>query len=111
MIFVVDTTGAQQNQQKHDQPWENVMTVTFEIPQAIEQQLRINGVDVNREARLAYLVELYRQERISRDVLSEALGLGFHQTEQVLKEHGIGDDFTLEEFQAERALLREAGSR
>jgi predicted HTH domain antitoxin len=87
------------------------MTISFEISQAIEQQIRTNGVDVNREAKVAYLVELYRQERITRDDLSEALGLGFHQTEQVLKERGVGDDFTLDEFHAERALLREAGSR
>ena len=60
---------------------------------------------------MAYLVELYRRERITRDDLSEALSLGFHQTEQLLKEHGVGDDFTLEEFQAEQAFLRKVGPR
>ena len=60
---------------------------------------------------MAYLVDLYRRERITRDDLGEALGLGFHQTEQLLKEHGIGDDFTLEEFQAERAFLSKVGPR
>ena len=89
---------------------EKVMTIRFEIPQAMEQQIRTDGVDLNREAKVAYLVDLYRHERITRDDLSEALGLGFHQTEQLLKEHGVGDDFTLEEFEAERALLRETGA-
>jgi predicted HTH domain antitoxin len=87
------------------------MTITFEIPQGIEQQVRSNGADINREAKAAYLVNLYRQERITRDDLSESLGLGFHQTEQLLKDHGVGDDFTPDEFEAERALLREAGFR
>ena len=86
------------------------MTISFDLPQEIEQQIRTNGADLNREAKVAYLVELYRQERITRDDLSESLSLGFHQTEQLLKDHGVGDDFTLEEFEAERALLREAGS-
>jgi hypothetical protein len=26
--------------------------------------------------------------------------------QQLIKEHGVGDDFTLEEFEAERAVLR-----
>jgi predicted HTH domain antitoxin len=76
----------------------------------MQEQIPINGVDLNREAKAAYLVDLYRHERITRDDLSEALGLGFHQTEQLLKEHGVGDDFNLEEFQAERGLLRETGT-
>jgi predicted HTH domain antitoxin len=91
--------------------WRRLMTISFELPQNIEQQVRTNGADLNREAKVAYLIDLYRQERITRDDLSEALDLGFHQTEQLLKEHGVGDDFTLEEFEAERALLREVHSR
>jgi hypothetical protein len=39
------------------------------------------------------------------------VGLGFHQTEQLLKDHGVGLDFTLEEFEAERAFLRKARGR
>jgi hypothetical protein len=39
------------------------------------------------------------------------LGLGFHETEQVLKEHGVGHDFTPEEFEAERTFLREVRRR
>ena len=87
------------------------MTIIFELPPNIEQRALTNGADLNREAKVAYLVNLYRRERITRDDLSEALGLGFHQTEQLLKEHGVGDDFTLEEFQAEQAFLRKVGPR
>ena len=83
------------------------MTISFELPQNIEQRVRIEGGDPSREAKEAYLLDLYRQERISHDDLSEALGLGFHQTQQLIKEHGVGDDFTLAEFEAERAVLRE----
>jgi hypothetical protein len=85
------------------------MTIRFELPQNIEQRVCTSGADVNREAKVAYLVDHCRQQRITRDDLSEALDLGFHQTEQLLKKHS--DDFTLEEFEAERALLREVGPR
>ena len=74
------------------------MTIIFELPPNIEQQALTNGSDLNGEAKVAYLVHLYRRSGLRRDDLSEALGLGFHQTEQLLKEHGVGDDFTLEEF-------------
>ncbi len=83
------------------------MTISFEIPQNIEQRLHTEGADLNREAKVAYLVELYRQVRITHDDLSEALGPGFHQTEQLIKEYGVGDDFTLAEFEAERKVIRE----
>jgi predicted HTH domain antitoxin len=87
------------------------MTISFEIPPNIEQRVRTAGADPNREAKEIYLIDLYRQERITHDDLSEALGLGFHQTQQLIKEHGAGDDFTLAEFEAERTVLREMERR
>lgn len=87
------------------------MTITFEMPPNIERRVRMEGIDPSREAKEAYLIELYRRERISHDELSEALGLGFHQTQQIIKDHGAGDDFTLAEFEAERAALREMERR
>jgi predicted HTH domain antitoxin len=82
------------------------MTISFELPHNIERRVRVEGADPGQEAKEAYLLDLYRRERISHDDLSEALGLGFHQMQQLIKEHGVGDDFTLEEFEAERAVLR-----
>jgi predicted HTH domain antitoxin len=87
------------------------MNISFDLPRNIERLVCLKGADPSREAKEAYLFELYRQERISHDELSEALGLGFHQTQQLIKEHGAGDDFTLEEFEAERKVLREMERR
>ena len=87
------------------------MSISFDLPPNIEQRVRIGGADPSREAKEAYLIDLYRQERITHDDLGDALGLGFHQTEQLLKDHGVGLDFTLEEFEAERAFLRQARDR
>ena len=87
------------------------MSISFDLPPNIEQRVCNEGTDPNREAKEAYLVDLYRQERITHDDVGDALGLGFHQTEQLLKDHGVGLDFTLEEFEAERAFLRTARER
>ena len=87
------------------------VSISFEIPQDIEQQLRTNGADLNGKAREAFLIELYREEQISHAQLREALGLSFHEVEQLIKERGAGHDLSLEEFEAGRELLRKARPR
>ena len=51
------------------------MTIQFEIPHDIGQELGSNGADLNGEAREASFVELYRQNRITHHQLAEALRL------------------------------------
>ena len=87
------------------------MTISFELPMEIEQQIRTDGADLDREARELYLVELYRQDRISHTQLCDALGVGFHETEKLIKDHGTGQDFPLEQFEEQRAFLRGVRSR
>lgn len=87
------------------------MSISIEVPGDLERELRAAGVDLDREAREDFLVGLYRRGRITHDDLSEALGLGFDQTRRVLKDHGVGDDYDLEEFEAERAFLRRLDRR
>lgn len=87
------------------------MTIRFEIPPDIEQQIRTDGVDLDREARELYLLELYRQDRISHAQLRDALGVGFHEAERLIKAHGAGHDFPLDEFEEQRAFLSGAGSQ
>jgi Uncharacterised protein family (UPF0175) len=84
------------------------MTISFEIPQEIEQQIRTNGADLNRDAREVYLMEQFRQAKITHRQLEEALNLSFHETEQLLKQRGMGQDLDIEEFEAGREFLRKA---
>ena len=84
------------------------MTISFELPPDIEQQIRTTGADLDREARELYLVELYRQDRISHAQLRDALGVSFHEAEKLIKDHGAGHDFPLDEFEEQRAFLRGA---
>ena len=87
------------------------MTIRFEIPPDIEQQIRTQGADLDREARELYLLELYRLDRISHAQLRDALGVSFHEAERLIKDHGAGHDFPLEEFERQRDFLNGAGSR
>jgi Uncharacterised protein family (UPF0175) len=84
------------------------MTISFEIPREIEQRIRTNGTDLDRKAREAFLVELYREQEITQHQLGEALGLDDYETDGLLKRYGVGYDLTLEEFEAQRAFLRES---
>jgi hypothetical protein len=84
------------------------MNISFEIPQEIEQQIRTNGVDLDRDAKEVYLMEQYRQAKITHRQLETALDLSFHETERLLKQRGMGQDLDVEEFQAGREFLRKA---
>ncbi len=77
------------------------MSITFEIPHDIEQQLCTNGADLNGEAREAFLVELYRQDRITHGQLGRAMGLDAYETDGVLKRHGVTYDLSAEELDAQ----------
>ncbi len=84
------------------------MTIQFEIPHDIERELAGDLVDLNSEARELFLVELYRQDRITHHQLAEALGLGRLETEGVLKRHGVSSGVSAGEMRAQSAALRDA---
>lgn len=81
------------------------MSISFEIPQEIEQQLRANGANLDEEAKEAYLVELYRKEKITHHQLSQALSLSRYETDGILKRHGVELELTLEEFRSQVTSL------
>jgi hypothetical protein len=69
------------------------------------------SADLNREAKEVYLMEQYRQAKLSHRQLQEALGLSFHDTEQLLKKRGLGQDLEIEEFGAGLDRLKKARPR
>jgi hypothetical protein len=87
------------------------MTISFEIPRDIEEQVRSDGSDPSREAREVFLMDQYRRAKITHRQLEEALGLGFQETEERLKGRGLGQDLAVEEFGAGRDILRGARPR
>lgn len=87
------------------------MTISFEIPQEIEQQIRADGVDLVRDAKEVYLMEQYRQAKITHRQLEEALDLSFHEVEELLKRRDMGQDLDIEQFGAGREFLRKGRVR
>ena len=87
------------------------MTISFEIPPQIAHELRADGADLGREAKEAFLVELYRQDRIAHHQLAEALGLDRYETDGVLKRHKVSPGLSAEEIRAQAAALRDANAR
>jgi Uncharacterised protein family (UPF0175) len=84
------------------------VNISFELPKDIEEQIRIEGADLSSEAREVYLVELYRQDRITHHQLGVALGLSRLEVDGLLKKHQVSPGVTAEEMKAQAATLREA---
>jgi hypothetical protein len=68
------------------------MAVTFELPSEVEQRLRAESPNLDAEAKESLLVELYRQEKLTRYELSLALGLNRFETDAMLKQHRVETD-------------------
>ncbi len=83
------------------------MTISFQLPDDIEKQLREELSGLDQAAKEAALVELYRQEKLSHGKLAESLGISRYETDAVLKRHNVTEDLlTLEEFDEQIADLR-----
>ena len=83
------------------------MTVSFQLPSTIEEQLRREFVDLDEVAKEAALVELYRQEKLTHHELATGLGLDRFETEALLRRHRITEDcVTLEQLDEQLTTLR-----
>jgi hypothetical protein len=68
------------------------MAVTIQLPADVEKRLRETSCDLDSEAKEAMLIELYRQDKLSRHELSTALGIGRIETDGLLKKHNVTED-------------------
>jgi len=84
------------------------MAVTFQLPSDLEQDLRHDLHDLDAEAKKALLVTLYRQGKLSRAALSQALGLDRFETEDLLHAHHVIEDLgTIEDYLADARTLEQ----
>ena len=82
-------------------------TITFDIPDNIEQHLAAAGSNVDAAAKEAVIVELYRRGQISHGALSECLGLSRHEADALLGRHHVTEDLlTPEEYGEQMRALR-----
>ena len=77
------------------------MTISFDLPGEIEMSLRRTLGDIGQAAKEALLIELYRQEKLTRRQLSTALGLSRFETDAILKRHEVFYDMTAEDVARE----------
>jgi len=82
------------------------MAISFELPMALEKQLRSELVDLDELAKEAALVELYRQRKLTHHELATALGLGRIEAEDLLARYNVTEDLLSPvEFALQQAAL------
>jgi predicted HTH domain antitoxin len=69
-----------------------MVTVSFQLPESIEEGLRAELGDLSAAAKEAALVELYRQGQLSHGQFAECLGISRYEADGVLKRHGVVED-------------------
>lgn len=85
------------------------MQFSVDIPDDLARRVMAAGGDVSRQVLEALALEALRAGRITEPELAQALGLGRLQLDGFLKAHGIYQEYTLQDFEAERTALKEIG--
>ncbi len=86
------------------------MLLNVEIPEELGYRLTADGVDLSRRALEGLALEEYRLGRLSKPELRRLLGFGTRwKLDGFLKEHGVFEDYTIEDFEQERAALKRLG--
>jgi hypothetical protein len=82
------------------------MSLVIDLPPDIEAVLRQAAGDVNRAAKEALLIEMYREGRLLHSQFAAALGLSRDQAHALLKRHRVEEDLlTPEEFREQLASI------
>ena len=67
------------------------MSISFELPPQIEQQIRSDGTDLDREAKEVYLIDLFRRGLVSHYDFGQALDLDRFETDALLNRHRVAE--------------------
>jgi predicted HTH domain antitoxin len=83
------------------------MPITFTIPESIEQELTQQLGDLGQAAKEALVIEGYRTGKLSIGQVARTLGFETRfQAEEWLGRHGVPWNYSPEELQADRQVLR-----
>jgi hypothetical protein len=86
------------------------MDLTVRIPDDIATRLDQAGNDLPRRALEALALEEYKSGHINRPELRRMLGYATrYQLDGFLKEHGVDENFTLEEIERQVEGLKQLG--
>lgn len=81
------------------------MSITFELPQDIEKHLREQFGDVSQAAKDAFLIQSYREARLSVGQIARILGKGVVETQAWLSARGAPLNYSIEDLEADRETL------
>lgn len=81
------------------------MSITFELPIAVEEQLRRDHANLDVVAKEAALVELYRQGRITQHQLGLSLEKSRFEVDELLKRYRVTEDLDTAERVAEQITI------
>ena len=83
------------------------MTITFQLEDDLERQLRRDLGDLSQAARDALLVEAYRMGKLSVGRLARTLGVGVVDADHWLAQRGVPLNYTFEDFKADQNTISE----
>jgi predicted HTH domain antitoxin len=81
------------------------MTISFDLPTDVEQQLRMTLGNLGQAAKEALLIKAYTQGRISVGRIAESLDMGVLQVQQWLFDNGIPLNYTVGDLKADQETL------
>ncbi len=84
------------------------MHVNLEIPDDIGTRLAPGG-DLSRRVLETFALEELKGGRITEPELCRMLGLARIQLDGFLKAHGVFEEYTMEDFEKERAAFKSLG--
>ena len=88
------------------------LTVKLELPESVEKIALEESHNLDSEVRDAYVLELFRQGRLTHFELSQALGLDRFETDAYLKRHNVYEgSLTLEDLEEQRKISDEVMQR
>lgn len=82
-----------------------IMTIKFELPQDVEQELRQQLGNLDEIARDAFLVQSYREGRLSVGQVGAILGRGVIETQAWLSERGAPLNYSPDDLEEDRRTL------
>lgn len=83
------------------------LQLTLHLPAELETRLRADDVDLVATAEEAFLVELYRRQKLTHHQLATALGLDRFSVERLLQRYGVTEDLgTWADYELDVELLQ-----
>jgi hypothetical protein len=86
------------------------MELTLRIPDDLASRMKASSGDLSRRALEALALEEFKSGHITKPELRRLLGFGTrYRLDGFLKSHGVYEDYTMEDFDQDRASQRQLG--